>query len=142
MITSLFRNTRAFLQKYNAQIYIPLLLLILSTMSLLILRKPAAGDILVAEWGTKYLLPAVVLLSVLLSVLKRYFISLSIFIGYHAGLLLAVLGTDAGIEQLGYGKATVILTLLIFFTVGLWGEILIHFLSRKRKLTPSEENTE
>ena len=139
MITSLFQRTRAFLQKYNAQIYVPLMLLLLSLLSYMILRKPTASGTVIPEWGTKHLLVPVVLLSLLLSALKRYFISLSIFIGYHAGVLLAVVGISPTVDQVDAGEATVLLTFAIIFVIGLWIEIFAYLLPKWRNRTEEAE---
>ena len=140
MVTSLFHRIRAFLQKYNAQIYVPLMILLLSLMSYMILRKPTASGTVIPEWGTKYLLIPVILLSLLLSALKRYFISLSIFIGYHVGVLLAVVGISPTADQINAGKATVLLTFAIIFVIGLWIEIFAYLLPKWRSRTENAES--
>jgi len=125
---------RTFLHAHGIQIFFPVLFCILTVFSFCICGKPAAGELLIAEWGTRYLLFPVLGIAAALSVLHRPFLALSVYLGYHAGLVLAVIGTDPGEAQFLYAKITVILTVLIVVILGFWMEF---FASRKTS-RPSE----
>lgn len=130
MSTSLFARVRSFLSRYRTQITVPLVLLLLTVMSYCICAKPAANALLVPEWGTKYLLLPIALFAVVFSALKFYFVSLSAFIGYHAGLVLAVVGTDAGAAHFGYARITLLLTLAAIVILGIWAEVFTRLLPK------------
>ena len=130
---------RAFWNAHGIQIILPVLFCILTVFSFFICRKPAAGGLLIAEWGTKYLLFPVLGLSLASTVLKHPFLSLSLYIGYHAGLVLAFVGTDPGEAHFVYAKITVLLTVLIFVILGMWAEF---FASRKPKAERKQNQAE
>ena len=138
MKSTAISRIRAFCSVHGARIFFVLFFGILTVFSFCICEKPAAGDILIADWGTTYLLFPVSGIALALSaVLKRYFLALSLFIGYHAGLVLAIVGTDPGEAHFLYGKITVVLTMLIAVILGLWIEYFAH-----RKATPVKTPSE
>ena len=139
MSNSLPVRIRAFISRHRTQICVPLVLLLLTLMSYCICGQPAADALLVPEWGTRYLLLPTALGAILLSVLRLHLLSLSAFIGYHAGLVLAVVGTDAGTEQLVYGQVTVILTLTLVLILGAWAEVFSRLLPKWRGTSRAEE---
>ena len=134
MKSTAISRLRAFFSLHGTRIFFVLFFGILTVFSFCICGKPTAGDILIAAWGTTYLLFPVSGIALALSaVLKRYFLALSLFIGYHAGLVLAIVGTDPGEAHFLYGRITVILTMLIAVILGLWIEYFAH-----RKAIPAE----
>lgn len=129
---------RAFFSLHGTRIFFVLFFGILTVFSFCICEKPAAGDILIADWGTTYLLfPVAGIALALALLLKHEFLALSLFIGYHAGLVLAIVGTDPGEAHFLYGKITVVLTMLIAVILGLWIEYFAH-----RKATPVKSLSE
>lgn len=122
-----------FLKKFRVQILLVLLLSLLTVMSYAILGKAAADSLLLPEWATRYLLLPIALASVVLTVLRRYCASLCLFAGYHAGIVLAIVGTGTGAEQLPYAQTVLFSVLLIAIAVGVWGEVLPTLLRRWRK---------
>lgn len=139
MRSSLFSRIRTFCKKHDTRLALTLLLIILSMMSFCICIKPAAGDLLATEWATRYLFPVVALISIVLSIFRKYILSLALFIGYHAGIFLAVLGVDRGAEHLGSARLVILLTFAIFAILGVWGELFDQFLLRKRKANQAED---
>ena len=130
MSNSLFSVIRRFLKNHGPQVYVPLLLTVLTVMSFCICKKPAADSLLLPEWGSKYLLLPIFLSAAILAAFKKLSASLSLYIGYHAGLALAMLGTDPGVAHFPYGLITLFATLLFSLTLGIWGEIFLFLLSR------------
>lgn len=128
MKPSLVSRIRDFTKKHKAQIVTPIVLLLLSVMSYCICREPAAGEMRIPEWGTRYIFPAVMLISIVLPIFRRYFLSLSLFIGYHAGIALAAVGTDA--SCLFAGQLTAVIILVCFLVIGAWGELFSILLPR------------
>ena len=116
---------RALLKKYRTQALLTVLLALLTLMSYLIAGEPAADSLLLPEWATRYLLLPIALVSVILTVLRRYYVSLALFAGYHAGILLAAVGTDPGTEHLLYGRIVFFSVLLVALISGVWCEILL-----------------
>ena len=133
-----FPRIRAFFSAHGKRIFFALFFCILTVFSFCICEKPAASEILIADWGTACLLFPVAGIALALSLLLRHeFLALSVFIGYHAGLVLAIVGTDPGEAHFLYGKITVILTMLIAVILGLWIEYFAH-----RKAIPVKSPSE
>lgn len=107
-------------------------------MSVSICREPVAGGLPVAEQCTVYLFPAILLLSVAAAALARYFISLCTFIGYHAGLALALIGTKNATE----GFLISGITLMIFLILGVWAEIFAVLLPKWKAEHKKEPDSE
>ena len=120
---------KALLSRHGLRIALPLLLLVLAYTSHRITSLPTAVAHPGLELSTRCLLPAVTALSVVLSALRRYASSFSLFIGYHVGAFLALSSAnDANAFLL-----TVLLTLGCSVVMGVWLELLPFLFSRWRK---------
>ncbi len=129
MNTSRFSEIRAFLKRHGLRIFLPLLLLLLTYMSYTISREPVSSGLYVTSRLARYLLPAVALLSIVLAALKRYSVSLSLFIGYHLGVVFAMIGT----EKREVALLIVALSLLISLLLGVWLEVFSVLLARWKR---------
>ena len=107
-------RVKATVNAYRSRILSTLILALLSYLSYCIGRLPTAGDLLVPMWATTTVFPIVAVLSLILSALGAPFLSLTAFIGYHGGVVLASV----------YAKSIVLLTLAIAVVLGIWLEIL------------------
>ena len=133
----------AFLKKHRTELLILLLLAVLTAFSYTICREPAADALLLPEWATRYFLFPVLAVSAVLTVLKRYASALSIFAGHHAGIVLAVVGTDPGIAHFAYARTVFLAILFSFLLVGVWCELLPVLLRRwQKELDADDEKTE
>lgn len=136
----LFPRLSAFLKKHGTYIAVLIILVLLSVMSYCICGKVAADELLIAEWGTKYLFPVVAFSALLLAAFRKYFLSLSVFVGYHAGILLAAVGTDPGLLHFPYAKLTLCVTLIICTLIGVWAEIFSMLLPKWKMEKASAED--
>ena len=127
------KATVAFLKKHRTEILILLLLAVLTAVSYTICREPAADTLLLPEWATKYFLFPVAAISALLTVLRRYAASLATFAGYHAGIVLAVVGTDPGVAHFTYARTVFLSVFLSLVIIGVWSELLPILLRRWQK---------
>ena len=140
MTEPLFPRLSAFLKKHGTYIAVLTILILLSVMSYCICGKVAADELLIAEWGTKYLFPLVALSALLLAVFRKYFLSLSIFVGYHAGILFAAIGTDPGLLQFPHAKLALCATLAICTLIGVWAEVFSILLPKWQKEKVPDED--
>ena len=108
---------------YRTRILSTLILALLSYLSYCIGRLPTSGDLLVPMWATTTVFPAVIAFSLILSALGAPFLSLTAFIGYHGGVVLAAVFASGGSEGFSYAKSIVLLTLAIAVVLGIWLEI-------------------
>lgn len=129
MNTSRFSEIRVFLKRNGLRIFLPLLLLLLTYMSYTISREPVSSGLAVTSRLAHYLLPAVALLSIVLAALKRYSVSLSLFIGYHLGVVFAMIG----IEKREIALLIVALSLVISLLLGAWLEVFSVLLARWKR---------
>jgi hypothetical protein len=74
-------------------------------------------------WATTTVFPVVIAISLILSALGAPFLSLTAFIGYHGGVVLAAVFASGGSEGFSYAKSIVLLTLSITAVIGIWLEI-------------------
>lgn len=118
-VKTLFSFLCGFWKKYGTRITVPLLLLILSCIGYTICKEPLASGLPVAEKSMKYIFPAIALLSIVASILQRYFLSLLPFIGYYAGLTLALFFTKKAVEA----DLILWITFSIFCILSVWGEV-------------------
>ena len=117
-------RVKATVNAYRSRILSTLILALLSYLSYCIGRLPTAGDLLVPMWATTTVFPIVAVLSLILSALGAPFLSLTAFIGYHGGVVLASVFASGGSEGFFYAKSIVLLTLAIAVVLGIWLEIL------------------
>lgn len=117
--TSRFSEIKAFLRRNGLRIFLPLLLLLLSYMSCTIGREPVSNGLSATSTSARFLLPFVALLSAVGAGLKRYFASLSLFIGYHLGVALALVGTESNATAF----LIIAITLATSLLLGAWLEI-------------------
>lgn len=129
MNTSRFSEIRVFLKRHGLRIFLPLLLLLLTYMSYTISREPVSSGLDVTSRLARYLLPAVALLSIVLAALKLYSVSLSLFIGYHLGVVFAMIGT----EKREIALLIVALSLVISLLLGAWLEVFSVLLARWKR---------
>ena len=121
---------RELISKYGTRVFLSLLLLLLFFLSFRISALPVAGGHAALSDATQYLLPAVTIASIVLTVFRRFTVAFSIFSGYHVGVALAILG-DCPPSSFFF---TVLLSILSLAIVGVWLTVLpILFAKWKRE---------
>ena len=129
-----FSRLKIRLKQNGLCILLPILILLLSFVSYKILILPTENGLPALSKCTRFILPPIAILSACFAIFRLYCSALSLFSGYHVGIVFAYIGSlDATPFFL-----TVSLSLLCSLLIGVWLEILPILFSKWKKEIESD----
>ena len=126
----LFPRLTAFFRRHGTYLSVLIVLALLSVLSYCICEKVAAGELRIGTWATHYVFPIAIPAVFILAFFHRYFLSLSLLIGYHAGILLSAVGVPFEEMHFSYALIAFFSTVAIFLMLGIWAEVFAYLLQK------------